>query len=122
MDYISKYHKSKSQFRMQRPDIAQINISNSSRMVGIDHETYTSFAINRKKTIKRMKDDIAKINNRMIMMRQYNENLTGNQTDGTNHDLLSDRIVGPSKEIEQQNIIKIQSDLVRIIQDILNTI
>ena len=107
---------------MRRPDIAQRNISNSSRMGGIDHETYTRFAINRKKTITRMKDDIAKINNRMVMMRQYNANLTGAQNDGTNQGLLFDRIVGSSKEIEQQNIIKIQSDLIRITQDILNTI
>ena len=102
---------------MRQPDV-----SNSSRMVSIDHETYTSYEIDRKKTIKRMKDDIANIYNRMIMMRQYDENLTGTQIDGTNQDLLSGRIVGSSKEIEQQNIIKIQSDLVRIIQDILNTI
>ena len=107
---------------MRLPDIAQRNISNSSRMGGIDHETYTRFAINRKKTITRMKDDIAKINNRMVMMRQYNANLTGAQNDGTNQGLLFDRIVGSSKEIEQQNIIKIQSDLIRITQDILNTI
>ena len=107
---------------MRRPAVAHINISNSSRMAGIDRETYTSYTINREKTIKRMKDDAAKIYNRMIMMRHFNKNLTGTQTDGTNQELSSGRIVGSSKEIEQQNIIKIQSDLVRIIQDILNTI